>query len=56
LESKAAVESARMIAMKNASDAAFEMEQVLTLAYNQLRQSKITNEIAEISAGRAALE
>ncbi|MBQ6438214.1 ATP synthase F1 subunit gamma [bacterium] len=56
LESKAAVESARMIAMKNASDAATEMEGVLTLAYNQLRQGKITNEIAEISAGSAALE
>jgi len=56
LESKASVESARMIAMKNASDAALEMQQVLTLAYNQLRQGKITNEIAEISAGRAALE
>lgn len=56
LESKASVESARMIAMKNASDAATEMGQILTLAYNQLRQGKITNEIAEISAGRAALE
>ncbi len=56
LESKASVESARMIAMKSASDAALEMQQVLTLTYNQLRQGKITNEIAEISAGRAALE
>ena len=56
LESKASVESARMMAMKNASDSATEMGQLLTLAYNQLRQSKITNEIAEISAGRAALE
>jgi F-type H+-transporting ATPase subunit gamma len=55
LESKASVESARMMAMKNATDAAMEMEQILTLAYNQLRQNKITNEIAEISAGRAAL-
>ncbi len=56
LESKASVESARMIAMKNATDAASEMGQILTLAYNQMRQGKITNEIAEISAGRAALE
>jgi F-type H+-transporting ATPase subunit gamma len=55
LESKASVESARMLAMKNATDAAMEMRGLLTLAYNQLRQSKITNEIAEISAGRAAL-
>ena len=56
LESKASVESARMLAMKNATDAAFEMKDGLTLTYNQLRQSKITQEIAEISAGRAALE
>lgn len=56
LTSKASVESARMMAMKNATDAAGEMGEVLLLTYNQLRQSKITNEIAEISAGRAALE
>jgi F-type H+-transporting ATPase subunit gamma len=56
LQSKASVESARMMAMKNATDAATEMGQVLNLVYNQLRQSKITGEIAEISAGRAALE
>ena len=56
LTSKASVESARMLAMKNATDAASEMGDILLLNYNQLRQSKITNEIAEISAGRAALE
>lgn len=56
LTSKASVESARMVAMKNATDAASEMKEILQLTYNQLRQSKITNEIAEISAGRAALE
>lgn len=56
LTSKASVESARMMAMKNATDAAGEMNEILHLTYNQLRQSKITNEIAEISAGRAALE
>ncbi len=56
LESKASVESARMFAMKNATDAANDMGEILTLTYNQLRQSKITQEIAEISAGRAALE
>lgn len=56
LESKASVESARMLAMKNATDAASDIKDELTLAYNQLRQSKITNEIAEISAGSAALE
>lgn len=56
VQTKASVESARMMAMKNATDAANEMHQVLNLVYNQLRQSKITSEIAEISAGRAALE
>ncbi|HPX94274.1 MAG TPA: ATP synthase F1 subunit gamma [Candidatus Moranbacteria bacterium] len=56
LESKASEESARMMAMRNASDAALEMSEDLTLTYNQIRQGKITQEIAEISAGRAALE
>lgn len=56
LESNASKESARMMAMRNATDAANEMAASLTLAYNQVRQMKITNEIAEISAGRAALE
>jgi F-type H+-transporting ATPase subunit gamma len=56
LESNASKESARMIAMRNATDAASEMVDNLTLIYNQIRQMKITQEIAEISAGRAALE
>ncbi len=56
LESNASKESARMLAMRNATDAAGEMAEGLTLAYNQIRQTKITQEIAEISAGRAALE
>jgi len=56
LESNASKESARMIAMRNATDAAGEMADDLTLAYHQIRQMKITQEIAEISAGRAALK
>jgi F-type H+-transporting ATPase subunit gamma len=56
LESNASKESARMVAMKNATEAGKEMAQAFTLAYNQIRQSKITQEISEISAGRAALE
>lgn len=56
LESQASEQSARMMAMRNATDAASEMSQDLTLAYNQIRQGKITQEIAEISAGMAALE
>ena len=56
LESNASKESARMIAMRNATEAAKEMGEDLTLAYNQIRQMKITQEIAEISAGSAAVE
>jgi F-type H+-transporting ATPase subunit gamma len=56
LESQASEQSARMMAMRNATDAAGEMSEDLTLTYNQIRQGKITQEIAEISAGRAALE
>jgi F-type H+-transporting ATPase subunit gamma len=56
LESNASKEAARMLAMRNATDAAKEMAEDLTLAFNQIRQMKITQEIAEISAGRAALE
>lgn len=55
LESNASQESARMMAMRNATDAAKEMTADLTLAYNQIRQSKITQEIAELSAGMAAV-
>lgn len=56
LESNASKESARMVAMKNATEAAGEMAEDLTFVFNQIRQMKITQEIAEISAGRAALE
>lgn len=56
LESNASKESSRMLAMRNATDAAGEMKNSLTFVFNQIRQGKITQEIAEISAGRAALE
>jgi len=56
LESNASQESARMVAMRNATDAAKDMVTDLTLAYNQLRQGKITQEIAELSAGMAAVQ
>jgi len=56
LESNASKESARMVAMRNATDAAEDMVSNLTLIFNQLRQAGITQDIAEISAGRAALE
>ncbi|MFZ2187043.1 MAG: ATP synthase F1 subunit gamma [Candidatus Moraniibacteriota bacterium] len=56
LESNASQESSRMLAMRNATDAAKDMVSDLTLAYNQIRQGKITQEIAELSAGMAAVQ
>lgn len=56
LEANASEHSARMVAMKNASEAAQDMIEELSLSYNKVRQAGITQEIAEISAGRAALE
>lgn len=56
LESDASEHSARMIMMKNATDAAGDLIGDLTLTYNQLRQGKITTELSEITAGRIALE
>jgi F-type H+-transporting ATPase subunit gamma len=45
-----------MMAMRSASDAAKDMLGDLTFTYNQARQAGITQEIAEISSGAAALE
>jgi len=56
LESAASEHSARMMAMRNASEAASDMIHDLTFTYNQARQAGITQEIAEISSGKAALE
>lgn len=56
LESEASEQSARMIMMKNATDAAGDLIADYTLTYNQLRQNKITTELAEITAGKIALE
>ncbi len=56
LEANASEHSARMIMMKNATDAASDIISDLTLTYNQLRQSKITTELTEITAGKIALE
>ena len=55
LESNASEHSARMMAMRNASDAASDMIDDLTLTFNQARQQAITAELADISAGRAAV-
>lgn len=56
LESNASEHSARMIAMKNASDAASDLISDLTLSFNKARQAGITQEISEISVSKAALE
>ena len=55
LEAAASEHSARMVAMRNASDNATEFLGDLTLTYNQTRQSKITAELAELSASAAAV-
>jgi len=56
LESSASEHSARMMAMKNASEAAEDMIKELNLTFNKARQAAITQEIAEIAGGAAALE
>ena len=56
LESAASEHSARMFAMRSASDAAEDMIKELNLNFNKARQAGITQEIAEIAGGAAALE
>jgi len=56
LESAASEQGARRKAMKSATDNANEMITTLTRSYNRARQGAITNEIAEIVGGAAALE
>jgi F-type H+-transporting ATPase subunit gamma len=56
LSSVASEMLARRVAMKNATDNADDMERSLTRAYNKSRQASITQEIAEIVGGAAALE
>ena len=55
LESKASEQSARMVAMRNASDAAEEMIEDLTLTYNKARQDQITRELLDLVGGAEAL-
>jgi F-type H+-transporting ATPase subunit gamma len=56
LESNASEHSARMIAMKNATDNANNLIDDLTLTYNSMRQAAITSEINEIAGGAEALK
>ncbi len=56
LEARASEQSARMVAMRQATDAANEMVNDLTLAYNKARQESITAELLDLVGGVAALE
>ncbi len=55
LESIASEQSARMVAMKNATDNGNELVGDLTLLYNKARQESITKELLDIAGGAAAL-
>jgi len=54
LENKACEQSARMVAMKAATDNSKEIVKDLSITYNKARQAAITQELAEICAGAAA--
>jgi len=56
LESEAAEHASRMVAMKNATDAAEDLKEDFEFTYNQIRQQSITSELSEISAGVIALQ
>lgn len=55
MESKASEHSARMVAMKNATDKSKELIKSLTIKYNKARQAAITAEVSEITAGVEAM-
>lgn len=55
LEAKASEHSARMVAMKNASDNAMELVDELRLIYNKTRQQSITGELLDIISATMAL-
>lgn len=56
VEAKASEHSARMVAMKNATDAAEDLVDDLTLTYNQARQEAITKELLDIVTAQKAFE
>jgi F-type H+-transporting ATPase subunit gamma len=55
LESIASEQSARMVAMRNATESAKELNEALTLAYHKARQESITSELLDIVGGAAAI-
>lgn len=56
IEAEASEHSARMLAMKNATDNASDLMKELTLEFNKARQEKITYEIADMVTARMAVE
>ncbi len=56
LENKASEHSARMVAMKSATDKAKEMAHNLTRTFNKVRQAAITREVSEITSGIEAMK
>ncbi len=56
LENNASEQSARMVAMRNATESANDMVDELTLHMNKVRQEMITNELLDLEGGAAALE
>lgn len=56
LESKACEHSARMVAMKNATDKSRDLVKALTSTFNKARQAAITAEVSEITAGVEAMK
>lgn len=55
IESKASEHSARMVAMKNASDKSKDLSKLLTRKFNKARQAMITREVSEIVGGIEAM-
>ena len=55
LEPRASEHSARMVAMKSATDNAKQLIKDLTLEYNKMRQASITTELLEITTAQMAL-
>lgn len=56
VESKASEHSARMVAMKSATDKSKEVVKLLNIQYNKARQTAITAEVSEITAGVEAMK
>jgi F-type H+-transporting ATPase subunit gamma len=56
LDTRASEHSARMVAMKNATDNAKQLVKDLTLEYNKVRQASITTELLEISTAQLAVQ